>query len=191
MELKTRFTYYLIVNYQTISEIYDANDRVRARLKTTVSDLSDAELNFMPEGGWTIANIVEHLSMVENGMGRICAKLLGEAQTQGGKSSGEANISPEFLQKLAGGGDAKMEAPERVRPTGTLNLAESFAKMEENRQKLEELRPLFESVECSAFKFPHPYFGDMSAHEWLALLGGHEAKHIAQIEGILSQYHLQ
>ena len=179
------------MNYQTISEIYDANDRVRARLKETVSDLNDAELNFMPEGGWTIANIVEHLSMVENGMSRICAKLLTEAQTQGGKANGEAKISREFLQQLSGGGNAKMEAPERVRPTGALTLAESFAKMEENRQKLEELRPLFESVECSNFKFPHPYFGGMTAHEWLALLGGHEAKHIAQIEGILSQYRLQ
>ena len=105
------------MNYQTISEIYDANDRVRVRLKETVSDLSDAELNFMPEGGWTIAGIVEHLSLVENGMSRMCAKLLHEARAAGGKSSGEAKISPEFLQKLAGEGNAKMEAPERVRPT--------------------------------------------------------------------------
>ena len=59
--------------------------------------------------------------------------------------------------------------------------------MDETRQKLEELRPLFESIECSDVKFPHPAFGDMSAHEWLALLGGHETRHIRQIEGILEK----
>ena len=35
-------------------------------------------------------------------------------------------------------------------------------------------------------KFPHPFFGELSATEWLVLLGGHEARHTAQIERILS-----
>jgi hypothetical protein len=56
--------------------------------------------------------------------------------------------------------------------------------MEESRNRLNELRPLFESVECSDQKFPHPAFGELTAHEWLALVGGHEARHIAQIKRI-------
>lgn len=176
------------MNYQNISEIYDANDKIREKLKETVSGLTEEQANFLPEGEkWTVAHLVEHISMVENGIARISAKLLGEAQAKGVQSKGEAKISEDFLQKAAWGRTQKFEAPERVHPSGKLTIAESLAKMDENRLKLEELRPLFESVECSDFKFPHPAFGDMSAHEWLALIGGHELRHMQQIKNILRQ----
>lgn len=176
------------MNYQSISEIYEANDKIREKLKEIVSVLTEEQANFLPEGEkWTVANLVEHIALVENGVTRISAKLLGEAQAAGAKAGGEAKISEDFLQKAAWGRTQKFEAPERVHPTGNLTIVESLAKLDENRPKLEELRPLFESVECSNFKFPHPAFGDMSAHEWLALIGGHELRHIAQIKNILRQ----
>lgn len=174
------------MNYQTISEIYEANDKIRERLKNTVSNLNDDQLNLMPaDGTWTIANIVEHVSLVDGGIIRLSAKLLTDAREKGEKSDGAAKISEAFLQQASI--PRKLQAPERVHPTGKLTVTESLANMDENRQKLEELRPLFESVDCSEFKFPHPYFGDLTAHEWLVLLGGHEERHTKQIEGILSQ----
>lgn len=176
------------MNYQTISEIYEANDKIREKLRETVSNLSDEEADFLPEGAkWTVRHIVEHVSMVEGGMTRVFAKILREAEKAGAKAAGEAKISDEFLQKLAWGREQKFEAPERVHPSGQLSIGESLAKLDENRRRLEELRPLFESVECSEFKFPHPAFGPLTAHEWLALLGGHEARHLKQIREILGQ----
>src|SRR5687767_7403168 len=121
------------MNYQTISEIYEANDEIRARLKETVSGLTDDEANFLPEEGkWTVAGLVEHISMVEYGITRVFGKILREAQAQGGKANGEAKISADFLQKLAWGRDQKFQAPERVRPSGQVSIAESLAKMDEN-----------------------------------------------------------
>jgi len=176
------------MNYQTISEIYDANDRVRAKLKDIVGNLSDEQANILPEGEkWTVREFVEHISIVDEGIMRISAKLLSESKENGKTANGAAKFSDEFLEKMAAGRTAKFEAPDRVRPTGTKSIAESLAKMDEARQKLEELRPLFESVECADSKFPHPAFGPMTAHEWLALLGGHEARHIRQIEGVLEK----
>ena len=179
------------MNYQNISEIYEANDKIREKLKKTVSGLNDEQANFLPEedgeGKWTIANIVEHIAIVQEGMARISAKLLSEAQNRGGQSDGKAKISEDFVKNALESLDKKLEAPERVRPSGKVSIAESLAKMEETRQKLVDLRPLFESVECSDFKFPHPFLGDLTAHEWLALVGGHEIRHIRQIKNILSR----
>ncbi len=177
------------MNYQNISEIYEANHKIREKLKETVSKLTDEQANFLPEEGdkWTVAKIVEHIAIVQEGMTRISAKLLTEAQNRGGKADGAAKISESFSQKALEMKDRKFEAPERVRPTGKFSIAESLAKMEETRQKLKDLRPLFESVECSDFKFPHPFMGDLTAHEWLLLVGGHEFRHIKQIEDILSR----
>lgn len=174
------------MNNQTIADVYAANDKIREQLKEIVENLTDEQSSAVPEEGkWSVAQLVEHIAIVEDGMTRICRKLLNQAKETGKTSDGSINISGDFLQKAEGARDIKLQAPEMVHPKSNQTITESLAKMEENRKNLDELRPLFESVECSDFKFPHPAFGDLTAHEWLALIGGHEARHIAQIKRIL------
>ena len=176
------------MNYQTISEIYEANDKIRENLKGLLANLTDEQINALPDGEkWTVAAFVEHISIVDEGITRITAKLLGEAKANGKTADGAAKFSDEFEQKISAGRDAKFEAPERVRPTGTKTIAESLAKMDETRKSLEELRPMFESVECADFTFPHPAFGELTAHEWLTLIGGHEARHLRQLENVIAK----
>ena len=176
------------MNYENIAEVYAANDKIREKLKETVESLSEEQANFLPAGEkWTVAQIVEHLSMVEEGMGKISARLLKKAQESGKSSDGKVKFSADFMQKIAGSREQKFQAPEMVHPTANRTIAESLAKMEENRRKIKELQPLFETVDCTDFTFPHPAFGDISAQEWLALLGGHEARHLEQIKRLLSQ----
>lgn len=171
------------MHYKTIAEIYDANDRVREELKQTIAGLTDAQASALPEGEkWTIAHILEHISIVGDGMGRICSKLLRKAETEGLQAQGSANLSDGFIQKGSELAAAKVEAPEHVRPTGTVSITESLAKLDHNHSRLEELRPLFESVDTETYKFPHPFLGEMSAAEWLTLIGEHDARHLAQIK---------
>lgn len=174
------------MNNQTISDIYATNDKIRERTKRLAAELTDEQSVHLPDGEkWTIAHIIEHIAIVQDGMTRISAKLLNEAKAAGKQSDGAAQISENFAKKAAEAQQLKFEAPERVHPTGNQTIAESLNKMEETRGKLEELRPLFESVESSDFKFPHPFMGDLTATEWLALVGGHEARHLRQIEKML------
>jgi hypothetical protein len=176
------------MNYQTIDEIYAANDKIRENFKSLTANLSDDQANTAVEGEiWTVSAIIEHLAMVEDGMIKICAKLLREAEANRGKADGSAKISAEFLEKVLKGREQKFNAPERVVPSGDKTITESLAQMDENRAKLYELKSTFESVECADFKFPHPAFGDLTAHEWLALLGGHELRHTSQIKRLLEK----
>lgn len=176
------------MNNQTIADIYTANDNIHARLKETIAKLNEEQLAFLPDGEkWTIAHIIEHIAIVKDGMSKISAKLLIQAQSAGKQSNGAAILTENFAKKAVEARDLKFEAPDRVRPTGNLSIDESLAKMEESRQALEKLRPLFETVECSDYKFPHPFMGELSAHEWLALVGGHESRHLVQIQGILAR----
>lgn len=176
------------MNYRTIAEIYESNDKIRENLKTIIGSLSDERAAALPDGEkWTLAELVEHVAVVEDGMTKICVKLLAKAQAENKKSDGTAKISDDFLTKAAASVDQKLEAPDRVRPTGTKTVAESLAKMEENRKILNQMRPLFESFDGSEHKFPHPAFGALSAHEWLALIGGHELRHTRQIKKLLEK----
>jgi hypothetical protein len=176
------------MNNQTISDIYVTNDKIREKTKRLVASLTDQQTADLPEGEkWTIAEIVEHIAIVQDGMAKISAKLLTQAQAAGKTSDGAARLSENFAAKAAEAATLKFEAPDRVRPTGNQTVGESLRKMDAARGELEKLRPLFESVECSDFKFPHPFMGDLTAHEWLALVGGHEARHLRQIENRLTK----
>lgn len=178
------------MNYQTIAEIYEANAKIREKLKAKIANLSDEQLESrFDENGWTIREIIEHLTTVENGMATICSRLLQKAVEENSGNDGKANISPEFLEKLKSRGDRrihKFQAPERVLPKANLSIAECLAKMDESAEVLQQIRAGLESVDTQKHKFPHPAFGDLSATEWLSLIGGHELRHLDQIEEILS-----
>jgi hypothetical protein len=171
------------MQYKTIAEIYEANDRVRAELKRTIASLTDEQASALPDGEkWTVSQILEHISIVGDGMGRVCNKLLRKAESKGMQAQGSANLSDGFIQKSSELAAAKIEAPELVHPTGSVSIAESLAKLDHNRSRLDELRPLFESHDAETLKFPHPFLGELSAAEWLTMIGEHEARHLDQIK---------
>lgn len=175
------------MKYQTIGDIYASNDKIHEQTKQLMASLTDEQKSDLPDGEkWTIAEIVEHIAIVQDGMAKISAKLLTQAQAAGKSSDGAARLSENFAAKAVEAQKLKFEAPDRVSPTGKQTVEESLTKIEETQRALKDLRPLFESVECSDFKFPHPFMGDLTAHEWLALVGGHEARHLRQISDRLT-----
>lgn len=175
------------MNYSTLDEAYEANNAVRSKLKATVTALSGDQLNELPDGEkWSIRQIVEHVAMVNDGVFRICSKLLSKAEGDARPAVSFA-ISPDLLEKASGSVGVKLEAPERVRPLANASLEESLAKLDENARALETLREKFEKFDGSEPKFPHPYFGDLSAQEWFALSGAHEGRHLAQIRRIIEK----
>ncbi|MEO8042019.1 MAG: DinB family protein [Acidobacteriota bacterium] len=176
------------MKYETTEDIYNSNNKVRSRLKEVVSSLTEEQMSALPDGEeWTVAQIVEHISMVDESAMKICAKLLKKAQDAGKISDGSVVISDNFLQKGSEVAQMKLNAPDVVQPTAGKTIPESIAKLDENTEQLEQLRALFESVDGTDIKFPHPFFGEISAQEWLALKGGHEMRHIKQIEKVLAK----
>ena len=82
---------------------------------------------------------------------------------------------------------SKLEAPETVQPRTGRSIADSFAAFDRNLGKFGELMPLFESIDDTNHKIPHPYFGDMTATEWFAVKIAHEARHLRQIKTLLEK----
>ncbi|HMO79757.1 MAG TPA: DinB family protein [Pyrinomonadaceae bacterium] len=174
------------MKFETIEDVYETNDRVRQKLKELLSETSDEQCYQRPEEGkWSIAEIVEHLQMVEHSMVRICAKLLKKAKANGNLNDGNVTFSRIFTERGDEIARMKVEAPEFVRPGGQKSVAESLSAMDEAREMGRELKELFERYNGNIYKFRHPYFGELSAIEWLGLIGSHEMRHIRQIKNIL------
>jgi hypothetical protein len=176
------------MKYTSIDEIYTVNAKIRERLRATIDKITESELTLLPAGEkWTIQQLVEHVAIVEHNIARICAKLLEAAKSIGKPSDGSLAVTEDFTSQWASVDKVRLEAPERVQPTGNVSIAAAYEQMDASRQALAELRPDFETYDLSGSKFPHPHFGDLSATEWFILSGGHEARHITQIEQLLEK----
>ena len=176
------------MRYESIADIYSANKLIRERFQATVADIGPDEENGLTEGEqWTPGHLVEHVSIVYGGMAGICGKLIGKAKDAGAVSDGTIAISPDYFSRLGSSAERKVEAPERVRPTGGVPLAESIQRLAAADQALVSMRDDFEAVGLDDHKFPHPLFGDLTAVEWLILAGLHEHRHTGQLQEMIAK----
>ena len=172
----------------SVSEAFASNAKVHEKLVALVGNLTDdqAARRDVSQDKWSVSEIVEHISIVEAGIAGLCSKLLQRAKENGVPSDGKIKLSDHFLLEGDKSMTEKWQAPERVRPSGTKTIQESLALMADTRAKLEDLRPLFEEFSSIDSTFPHPFLGDLTAAEWLCLIGGHGVRHMRQIKRILN-----
>ena len=176
------------MRYESIADIYSANEKVREHLYTTVTNIDASKAMELPDvEKWSIQQIVEHIAIVEQGVSRICARLLETAKATNKPSDGSFSLSDDFAAKSVQIADVKVEAPERVHPTGEVPIAKALELIKENQLTLNAMRGDMERYDLSNAKFPHPFFGDLTAAEWLVMLGGHGARHTDQIKRILEK----
>ena len=192
------------MNYESFADIYAANEAVRRKLYARVENLSDAQQTFRPsDDAWSIAEIMEHLSIIENNMVKLIGMLLAKtegaataAASAGAQDAGAAShaaaagaprpFQPFSMEALADTiKDKKLDAPEQVRPSGQVALADSLAALRETRATLESLRPRLEAADLSVAAYPHPVWGDLNLAQWLAFIGLHEGRHLAQIKRLM------
>ncbi|HEY9404963.1 MAG TPA: DinB family protein [Pyrinomonadaceae bacterium] len=192
--------------YQSIADIYAANDTVRRQLAERVENLSEAQQTFRPsEGAWSIAEIVDHLSIIERNMVQLIGVLLKKSEgavaaIKAGEGDGGDKGSSD-MQNAAGAPpfrpfsldtfvdqirDVKLTAPERVRPGGNVMLADALAALRRTRADIEAMRPRLETADLGAATYPHPAFGELNTAQWLAFIGEHEARHLRQIENLMA-----
>mgnify|MGYP000312412254 FL=1 len=175
------------MEYSNVAEIFAANAEIRKRFAGMAAGIPDHEASVVYDGAkWSIKQIIEHVAMVDQGITRICGKLISEAKRQGKFSNGTIAISSRFIQAIDTIGREKLEAPSQVQPTNNIEVADSLRLIFANGDLFESMRTDFETYELSEPTFPHPYFGAMTATEWLVLAGGHQMRHLRQIKGLLS-----
>lgn len=173
------------MKYTSIADIYSANQSIRTRLLETINGLEPAEAAAIPDGeSWSIQHVVEHLWMVEFGTARICRRLVDAAKAEGKPSDGSFSLGPHFGERAEHIAVTRVEAPERVQPTGDVPIAESLERMKQTAEDLDAMRPDLEQFDLAGHTFPHPFFGELNAGEWLVMAGLHERRHTHQIARI-------
>jgi len=175
------------MKYESIADIYSANRKIRNQLVDFARGVSQDEASTLPIGEkWTIEQIFEHLALVGNGASRICSRLLTGAKADNIPSGGIFALSPEFGERSAVIAVTKVEAPDRVQPTGNVSIGEALEQLAATETAFDAMRADMESYELGGHTFPHPFFGEMTAGEWMVVAGLHEKRHLSQMESLLS-----
>ena len=130
-----------------------------------------------------MAELVEHLSITERRLARMLGMLIGKLEAEAAREEGSAFAPVTVAEYVERAGREKYTAPEEIRPKGA-PLADSLASLADSRAAVHALRPRVERVDGTLARFPHPAWGPLDLYQWLAFLGLHEQRHLAQIEAL-------
>ena len=172
------------MSYNTVAEIYEAIDESRSRLLASVESLGAGQENFRPDPErWSIADIVEHLSLVEGQIARLFHVMLSKAEAAGAaRAEGDADaafaapVSIEHFDEALR--EKKLQAPNGACPGGQLPLADALARLHDSRAALHTLRPRLERIEEHRGPAARaPRTDPIDIYQWLLFVGSHEDRH--------------
>jgi uncharacterized damage-inducible protein DinB len=170
-----------------LAELRVELERTRTALLETIAAVpADAAATVPAPGTWSVAEIVEHLQIVEDGIGRRLGQLAKQAELLGAETESTSVLGAldRFSLRVR---SRAIKAPAGVTPTGVRTLSESIAALGISRARLLELLRRVSGRALSELKAPHPLIGPLDFYQWLLFLAQHEERHAAQIRETLSR----
>jgi hypothetical protein len=133
---------------------------------------------------WSVAEVLEHLVMVEAAMLKGCAKQLAAAREAGLPAETESSpIRGTLAPERVADRERRIAAPDRLRPTG-IDADTAWRQLEATRAQFLEFVRSCDGLALAQVSFPHPAFGPLNMYQWLLFAAGHHARHAAQIREI-------
>jgi len=171
-----------------LAETMDFVEEKRKELLQSFAGVPGDRLTQHPtDGGWSVAEILEHLGMVESGVARLIAKRAGRAREAGlGEEKSTESVLTSFDQHRAKLDGMKMESPETVCPHTNVDLKEAIDGLQSSRGSLRAAAQDANGLSLSEIKHTHPLLGELDLYQWLIFLGQHELRHTRQIERTLN-----
>lgn len=144
--------------------------------------LSDAQLNFRSgEGRWTIAEIAEHITVVETALfGTVTDKVLKSPvpECKDGFRFADTAIILAITNR-----QQKFTAPEAVRPNGRWKTRQDLlASFEKTRNATIDFVKN-NKIDLRSH-FGQAPMGMMDAHQWILFMTGHSERHLAQLKEV-------
>jgi uncharacterized damage-inducible protein DinB len=137
--------------------------------------------------GWSVAEIVDHLSIVEAGIARLIAKRAARAREAGlGEEKSTESVLASFDQQRTTLDSTIMQAPTTVKPRENIEFKEALKGLESSRDALRVAVLGASGLSLGEIKHTHPFLGELDLYQWLIFIGQHEGRHKKQIERTLN-----
>ena len=130
---------------------------------------------------WSVAEVLEHLAMVERGVAKLIAKR--GRQTPSPDQAAATPLDDTRIAHLRGR-TQRREVPDFVRPSGSMNFEAALRALEETRTSLRQATLDADPAALDGCTHPHPVLGPITLRDWVHFVAHHEARHAAQVAEI-------
>ena len=137
-------------------------------------------------GRWSVAEVVEHLSIVEQRVAALMTIQVAAARANGvGSDADTSSVVAGFVNadRLLDRTD-KIVAPKQVVPTGTVDTTAGTEALDRAHAAVVASLENANGVSLENLVQAHPVLGSMNMYHWIVALGLHDARHAAQIREI-------
>ena len=170
-------------------EVLSHLDHYRVVLREAVEEVpADRREERPAPDRWSVAEILEHVGIVEGGITRLLQKQLDEVRAGGlGPEQGSSPVVPTVPVSLIVDRSSRIEANPRVLPTSGLTAEAAWKVLEERRKALREFLIAVDGLALGdiVIPVPHPRLGPLNGWQWLVFLGAHEGRHAGQIRELV------
>ncbi len=125
---------------------------------------------------WSIAEIVEHLAVLEDRVHAVVGRM---PEAPAGEPDRVDSQVDEIILVQVPKRSTRIKAPEPVCPSARWRPEESLARFVASRRRTAEL--LVEAPCLRGHVLPHPVLGLWDGYQWILAVAAHSARHTAQI----------
>ena len=136
------------------------------------------------EARWSVAQIIEHLAMVESRAAIAVEQRVAGAPARADVDGGEARDAPAFDDGPLLDRTRRVTAPEPLQPPAATNAAAAWARLGAARETFEAAVRAADGRALAAVTLRHPAFGPLDGYAWIASNAGHERRHAAQVREV-------
>jgi uncharacterized damage-inducible protein DinB len=157
-------------------------DNERAALLAAVERVAAADRERRPSpDGWSVAEILEHLASVEQSVAKLIATRGREPVPEHGEPA--VPLDEARVARLRGRA-RRIEVPDRLRPTGTMNATAAVQALSASRAALLDAVRQADPAALAQRTYVHAVVGRLVLRDWIAFVAHHEARHAEQIHEI-------
>jgi hypothetical protein len=135
---------------------------------------------------WSVAEVVEHLAMIEQGIAALLTMHVTAARASGvGPDPDTSSVVASYANPDAVVSRiSKISAPKRVQPTGAIDAAAGAQALVRARAAMVSSLQNANGVCLENLMQTHPVLGPLNMYHWVVALGLHDQRHAAQIREI-------
>jgi hypothetical protein len=167
---------------EVLTHLRDAQSDMQALLARVPATHSQTVVR---EGTWSVAQIVEHLAIVEDGIGRQVSKLIKQAE--GTTETASDPILPTMARfHVEDSSVRRIEAPDMVAPRSALSLDAAMQAQQVARDRVIAAYTAASGRALAEVTAPHPILGLLNGYQWGMFIAQHQRRHLVQVRALLA-----
>jgi hypothetical protein len=167
-------------------EVVNYLDKTRTELRAAVDSVpSDARNQRPAPDQWSVAQVLDHLTIAHNRTATAIGKWITEAQVAGlGPETSSSPLLNTIPAERILDRSKKFQAPETIVPRSDVDAETAWSELEQAHEKLRAAFLSGDGLALEQVIQPHPVLGPINMYQWALFSGSHEARHTLQIREI-------